>query len=187
MGMHSGGTGWAYWYANIDDVLNGISGGYTGSAGDLGDLDFNIVAAHKQPGWNGNGTRNTTDTHMVVIAKDIPQEQKDAAWDFIKFLQKPSSQSKISQTSGYVATRKSVLEDPDFQKYIEENPQVSVILDAIDYTIKQPYDITGGYIETAYHDMVDRILLEGEDVMSSLQTCQEEAQAALDEYWANAE
>ena len=185
MSMHHGGSGWEYWYANIDDVLEGTSAGYTGSAGDQGDLDFSIVGVHKQPGWGDHETNNTTDTHMVVIAKSIPEEKKDAAWDFIKFLSKPSSQARISMTGGYVVTRASAQEDPTFAAYIAENPHVGITIDAMNYTCKQPMDITGGYIDSAYGDMVDRILLEGEDVIESLTICQEEAQAALDEFWAN--
>ena len=185
MSMHHGGSGWEYWYANIDDVLEGTSAGYTGSAGDQGDLDFSIVGVHKQPGWGDHETNNTTDTHMVVIAKSIPEEKKDAAWAFIKFLSKPSSQARISMTGGYVVTRASAQEDPTFAAYIAENPHVGITIDAMNYTCKQPMDITGGYIDSAYGDMVDRILLEGEDVIESLTICQEEAQAALDEFWAN--
>lgn len=184
MSMHFGGSGWEYWYANIDDVLDGVAAGYTGSAGDQGDLDFNIVSVHKQPGWGDHPTNNTTDTHMVVIAKGIPDEQKEAAWDFIKFLSKPSSQARISMTGGYIVTRASAQQDPTFAAYIAENPQVGITIDAMNYTTKQPMDITGGYVDSAYDDMVDRVLLEGEDVIEALTTCQEEAQAALDEYWA---
>ena len=35
--------------------------------------------------------------------------------------------------------------------------------------------------------MCDRILLEGMDVIEALTICQEEAQTALDEYWASVE
>ena len=31
MAIHSGGQGWEYWYNTIDDVLNDVAGGYTGS------------------------------------------------------------------------------------------------------------------------------------------------------------
>ena len=88
-------------------------------------------------------------------------------------------------TGGYVVTRASAQEDPTFAAYIAENPHVGITIDAMNYTCKQPMDITGGYIDSAYGDMVDRILLEGEDVIESLTICQEEAQAALDEFWAN--
>lgn len=40
MAIHSGGQGWEYWYATIDDVIAGKAGGYTGSSGDQADLDF---------------------------------------------------------------------------------------------------------------------------------------------------
>lgn len=39
MAIHSGGQGWEYWYATIDDVIAGKAGGYTGSSGDQAALD----------------------------------------------------------------------------------------------------------------------------------------------------
>lgn len=49
MAIHSGGQGWEYWYKTIDDVIQNIAGGYTGSSGDQADLDFSIVGAIEQP------------------------------------------------------------------------------------------------------------------------------------------
>lgn len=187
MTMNYGGTGWEYWYANIDDVMQGRAGGYTGSAGDQGDLDFSIVGAVAQPGFGDHRSSPSTDAHLAVISKSVSQEEKDAAWDFFKFLSSPASQGKISRTGGYVVTRSSCLEDPDFAAFVAENPHVLATIDAVNMAQKQWLDITGGYIETAYYDMVDRILLEGDDVLESLEICQEEAQAALDEYWSNQE
>ena len=72
MSMHFGGSGWEYWYANIDDVLDGVAAGYTGSAGDQGDLDFNIVSVHKQPGWGDHPSAANSSALMIVMPDSIP-------------------------------------------------------------------------------------------------------------------
>ena len=75
MTMNYGGTGWEYWYANIDDVMQGRAGGYTGSAGDQGDLDFSIVGAVAQPGFGDHRSSPSTDAHLAVISKNVSQEE----------------------------------------------------------------------------------------------------------------
>ena len=51
MRIHSGGQGWEYWYATVDDAMKDKTAGYTGSSGDQGDLDFNKLAAFEQPAF----------------------------------------------------------------------------------------------------------------------------------------
>ena len=51
MRIHSGGQGWEYWYATVDDAMKDKAAGYTGSSGDQGDLDFNKLAAYEQPAF----------------------------------------------------------------------------------------------------------------------------------------
>ena len=187
MMMNHGGTGWEYWYKNIDDVLQGRAAGYTGSVGDMGDLDFSVVGCHRQPGFGGHEALTGSDTHAMAISKGASEEEKDAAWDFLKYMNSDYAQGQYSMASGYVITRKTVLNDPEFAAYVEKNPQILAAIEALDHSVKNYVDFTGGYVNTAYHDMVDRVLLEGMDVIESLTILQEEAQTALDEYWATAE
>ena len=89
--------------------------------------------------------------------------------------------------SGYIPVRKSTLEDPEYAAYIEKNPQAVVPMQQLEYCTAEFLDITGGGIGDALGDLVDRIEIEGSDVMEALTICQQEAQAALDEYWADHE
>ena len=66
MAIHSGGQGWEYWYATIDDVIQNKAGGYTGSSGDQADLDFNIVQAMEQPAWSSSTTSSPTATALTM-------------------------------------------------------------------------------------------------------------------------
>lgn len=187
MAIHHGGTGWEYWYATIDDVMNGVAAGYTGSPGDCGDIDWDKCFVHRQPGWGENPCKSQTDAHLVIMSASATPEEKDGAWEFMKFLSTPYAQAKVSMVGGYIATHKSVINDPDYAKFIEEKPYAKVILDALNYTTMQHMDITGGYIDTAVADMIDRVQIEGMDPVEALTILQEEAQAALDEFWAEQE
>ena len=68
MKIHSGGQGWEYWYTTIDDVLQNKAGGYTGSSGDQADLDFSIVGAMQQPGFE-NQAKWSMETGYVAVRK----------------------------------------------------------------------------------------------------------------------
>lgn len=184
MRIHSGGSGYEYWYNTIDDVMEGRAAGYTGSVGDQGDLDFSIIGCHKQPGYDGHPSSANTSALMCVMPDMIDDTHKDAAWDFMKYLSSPSVQGKIATTSGYVVTRQSCLDDPEYAVYVAENPQVVAAIDAINSAVKYYVDPTGGYVDSALSDLADRIEIENYDVIEALTIAQEEAQAALDEFWA---
>lgn len=184
MTMHTGGTGWEYWYACIDDVLDGTAGGYTGSPADMGDLDFSKVACIQTPGWNGNTPSCVGEAHTLVISKGISDEEKAAAFDFCKFLCSPKNQAQITMIGGYLPTRASTLEEPALIEYMKTCPAVAEATAQLNVSRHPEVDITGGYITTAMNDMLDNILINEMDVVEALTQCQEEAQAALDEYWA---
>ena len=184
MRIHYGGSGYEYWYNTIDDVMEGRAAGYTGSVGDQGDLDFNIVGCHKQPGWGDHPSAANSSALMIVMPDSIPDEKKDAAWDFMKYLSSPAVQGKIARASGYVVTRQSCLDDPEYAAYVSENPQVIAAIDAINSAVKYYVDPTGGYVDSALGDLADKIEIENYDVIQALTEAQEEAQAALDEFWA---
>lgn len=76
MKVNSGGQGWEYWYTTIDDVLQNKAGGYTGSSGDQADLDFSIVQAMEQPGFNDNASAPTADALQLVMLQQSSDEEK---------------------------------------------------------------------------------------------------------------
>lgn len=67
MAIHSGGQGWEYWYATMDDALKGVAGGYTGSSGDQADLDFSVVQAMEQPAFQ-DGTQSAPMAEALLLS-----------------------------------------------------------------------------------------------------------------------
>lgn len=187
MGIHYGGTGWEYWYKTIDDVMMGKAAGYTGSVADQGDLDFSIIGVHAQPGWGDHPSSVLTDVALGVMSAGISDEEKAAAWEFLKWLSSDYVMSEVFFASGYVPTRSSVMNAPKFAAFCEENDYAADILEAISMARAYPGDPTGGKVYNAIADCVSRIWIENEDVIESLEILQEEAQAILDEYWESVE
>ncbi len=187
MGIHYGGDGWEYWYQTIDDVMEGRAGGYVGSSGDQADLDFTKIAAHVQPGFNGNPPRPYADPVVVGMLALASDEQKEAGFDWLTYVNKTGTVDFCVST-GYVPARQSVQENETYKTYAEENPQALVILDQVaNYARMKFIDPTGGKIDTALGDACDLIELENVPAEEALKEAKEIAQAALDEYWAEQE
>ncbi|MDR2102990.1 MAG: extracellular solute-binding protein [Treponema sp.] len=182
--INFGGQGWEYWYKTIDDVLQGRTAGYTGSAGDQGDLDFNIVAAHIQPGYGGNPPKIDVDGMVGIIPKGADERQKAAGFKWLAYFTSPQMTGYYSMRTGYMAVRNSVAESPEFQAYAAEHPRILVPLQQAAFGVKNFYDFTGGKINTALNDAADMIEIETVPAAQALGEAQRIAQAALDEYWA---
>ena len=174
MGIHFGGDGWEYWYKTIDDVMQGRAGGYVGSSGDQGDLDFDIIAAHVQPGFNDHEPNPYVDPIAMAIVKKAPEEEKQAAFKWLTYL---------NTVGGYVPVRSSVKEDEEYKAYLEENPQALIPIEQAEIGRKKWVDPTGK-VEQALSDACDLIEIENVPAKEALDEAAEIAQQALDEYWA---
>lgn len=181
MKINSGGQGWEYWYKTIDDVLQNIAGGYTGSSGDQADLDFNIVAAMEQPGWGSNTSAPEADALQLVMLEGSSDAEKQGVYEFMKFFTSRESQATWSMSTGYVAVRKSTQEVEEFAAYCEENPHALVPLQQASHGSVPATDPTGGKIYDALEVACDKVEIEGISAQEALDEAQATAQAALDE------
>ncbi|MCI3923023.1 ABC transporter substrate-binding protein [Paenibacillus sp. TRM 82003] len=180
MGIHSGGQGWEYWYKTIDDVMQGRAAGYTGSSGDQGDLDFSIVAAHPQPGWEGSPAAPIASALMAGIPAGTTPEEQQAAYQWLTFFTKTENTARWSMNTGYIAVRTSALEDPDYKAFGESNPQSQVPLMQAQTASSAFFDPTGGKIDDALKIAADKVQIENVPAADALKEAQAKAQEALD-------
>lgn len=183
MGIHFGGEGWEYWYKTIDDVMQGRAGGYVGSSGDQGDLDFNIIAAHVQPGFNSHGPAPYVDPIVIAIVERASEEEKQAAFKWITYMNKVGTRD-YAMATGYVPVRSSVKEDEVYKAFLEENPQALVPIEQAEIGRRQFYDFTGGKIGDPLGDAGDLVEIENMSAKEALDEAAAIAQQGLDEYWA---
>ncbi|TYP76443.1 ABC transporter substrate-binding protein [Paenibacillus methanolicus] len=181
MRVHSGGQGWEYWYKTIDDVMKGQAAGYTGSSGDQGDLDFSIVAAMEQPGWEGVGAgRPVAQAISAGIPAAASPEQQAAAMKWYAFFTSAENTAFWSMNTGYIAVRQSALEDPAFKAFGEQNPQSQVPLKQATHGSEPFEDPTGGKINDALTIAADKVQIENVPAAQALKEAQETAQSELD-------
>lgn len=182
MAIHSGGQGWEYWYNTIDDVLNGVAGGYTGSSGDQADLDFSVVAAMEQPAWDEDSTSAPMAEALTLsVLEGSSDEEKQGAFDFIKYFTNAESQAAWTMATGYVAVNTKVNDNAEYQAYVEENPQAAVPFAQASHGSVYPYDPTNGAVIDALRIAADKVEIDGVSAKEALDEAQKTAQAALDE------
>ncbi|MCR5795162.1 MAG: extracellular solute-binding protein [Solobacterium sp.] len=181
MTTHWGGQGWEYWYATIDDVIEGKAGGYTGSPADAPDLDFSIVQPMEQPGWNGNVSMPWAQALMLSILEGSSDAEKQGAYDFMNYLTNPENHAAFLEVSGYAAVNKKVSEVESYKKYMEENPVAAVLLKQSEHAAVYPVDPTGGAILDALNIAASKIEVDGVSAQEALDEAQKNAQTALDE------
>lgn len=180
MKVNSGGQGWEYWYTTIDDVLQNKAGGYTGSSGDQADLDFSIVAAMEQPGFGDNPSAPTAGALQLAMLEGSSDEEKQGAYEFMKYFTSPENQAKWSMETGYIAVRQSTLEVDEFKAYAEENPQALVPISQASHATPSLDDPTGGKIFDALSIAADKVELENVPAKEALDEAQKTAQEAMD-------
>jgi multiple sugar transport system substrate-binding protein len=180
MRIHYGGQGWEYWYKTIDDVMEGRAAGYIGSSGDQGDLDFTKIAAHEQPAWEGYEAKPKAEAITLSIPAITSEEEKEAAFAWMKFFTNSKNTGEWSKTTGYIAVRKSASEDPDYKAYLEENPQANIPMKQASYGSPVFIDPTGGKILDALSKAADKVEIENVPAAEALKQAKKEAQKALD-------
>ncbi|MGG1637323.1 extracellular solute-binding protein [Paenibacillus sp. NRS-1760] len=181
MTIHSGGQGWEYWYKTIDDVMKGQAAGYTGSSGDQGDLDFSIVGAMEQPGWDGIGAgKPVASAIMAGIPAGVSEEQKEAAYKWLTFFSETKNTASWSIGTGYIAVRSSALEDEEYKAFSQKNPQIKVPLMQAAHASAPFQDPTGGKINDALKIAADKVQIGNVSAEKALKEAKEAAQKELD-------
>lgn len=181
MRIHSDGQGWEYWYATVNDAMKDKSAGYTGSSGDQGDLDFNKLAAAEQPAFKeGKVSKPVAEARLLVIPKDnISEEEKQGAYEFIKYFTSAKISAEWSIASGYISVNKSSASTSEFTEYVNKNPQALVPTTQAVHATKVFIDPTDGKIDDALKIAADKVEIENVPAKQALDEAQKTAQEAL--------
>jgi ABC-type sugar transport system, periplasmic component len=82
------------------------------------------------PTYAGNRVVPAGGANLMIFSQD--KAKQEAAWDFVKYLTDAKRSVKISASTGYMVSRQSALDDPDMQKFLEENPVYKATYGQID-------------------------------------------------------
>ncbi len=104
--------------------------------------------------------------HLVIFRQS---RYPESAWTFVKWILRPDVQAMFSMESGYLPVRRSVLDRPDYQEFLEDNPGLKGFVDQIPIARgRPPIDYHRTEINQHIAEAVERAILGAVDPSTTL-------------------
>jgi len=104
----------------------------------------------------------------------------DAAWKFLKWLIKPDVQAFWAMKSGYLPIRHAVLNVPEFQQYLKENPNFAVFVHQMEFgNAQKPIDHGGLEITRNMAEAIEKATIGNIDAKRALDEAAEKSNKIL--------
>lgn len=132
------------------------------------------------PGGDGPGA--PVGGGNFYIFKDISDEEREAALDFVKFMTTPENQAIWSMATGYVAPSQAAWETPQMKEYAERLPQALVALDQMPYAYREFATFQRARVTQFLVDAIESVVTGGAEPAVALAEAQEKADEILGEY-----
>ena len=113
----------------------------------------------------------------LAIPMKLSDERKLNALEFIAYITSARNTAYFSQHTGYLAVRKSAVDDPSQQRYLSDNPRARVAFDQLPHTRPQDYArvfLPGG--DRIVSAGLESIGLKGADVGATFGSVQKQLQ-----------
>jgi sn-glycerol 3-phosphate transport system substrate-binding protein len=132
------------------------------------------------PGGDGPGA--PVGGGNFYIFKNITDEEREAALDFVRFMTTPENQAIWSMATGYVAPSQAAWETPEMQTYAKELPQALVALEQMPYAYREFATFQRARVTQFLVDAIESVITGGADPAAALAEAQEKADEVLSEY-----
>ncbi|MCC8127426.1 MAG: ABC transporter substrate-binding protein [Clostridiales bacterium] len=183
-------NGYTYWTGTADDASsnmrqNFISGKalsvvHTTSLYNtyVDQCDFEVGMA-----WlPGGDTRNQEIGGCVLLipAKN-DQATKNAAWQFLQYLCSKDVNMTWAEGTGYMPTRKSVLETEEGKEFLEKKPAFQAIFDNLDLIYPRIQHKAWSQLATIWKNSMAEVMIEGGDVPAAMEEMADEINDVLED------
>lgn len=150
-----------------------------GFISDVVDFDWGFTMFPEGPA----GRAVTGGGANVAIGAHASEEEKAAAWDFIRWLTNAENSAEFHMATGYMPSRYSAAELPEVQAFYEDHPTWKISVDQLEFARPTSCAVLNSPQWAAVIEAsMDRILINNEDVQSVL----DDAVAELNEAIADA-
>lgn len=95
----------------------------------------------------------------LILVSNKSEAEKEAGWEFIKFVTQDAQTIYCSQNTGYVPISYSAVNSDVMTKFYAEYPQFKVAVDQLDYMLPRPTIKTGPEVHAKIKEMVTEFLL----------------------------
>ncbi len=173
-------SGTEAWSQTISDFSAGWTAMFTGSAGDMGQIEagkpkFQWKAAYI-PKFDKYAVP-TGGANAVIFSKDKAKQK--AAWKFISWFTSKNQTITWSQKTGYLPVMKSAIDDPKMVKYFKENPNHKLPIEQLKYARTAPEVPAYPQVLDDIQSGMDQIMYNGKPVGPSLKTAAQKANKDL--------
>ena len=119
----------------------------------------------------------------LAIFAQATDEQQRAAWQFVKWLVSPEVNARWSTQTGYLPIRKSTLEVPIMQAYLQETPHENASgVASLDRLVFDPGIPAWNDMRTFIAEAVEKVLLLGTDPKTALEEAARKSAQAIEDY-----
>jgi len=175
----------ASWPTDPPDLASGATAMIAHSTGSLSGLldqaDFEL-GVMPYPGKEEGTYASVPGGGNFYIFKGAPPEQRDAAWKFIEFVTQPEYAADFSINTGYIASRKSVIETDAMASYLQEVPQAQAALDALQYAGAELSSQNLAEVRNIFHNYLQQAFNGEMSAVEAMAAAQQEADAALEPF-----
>lgn len=134
---------------------------------------------NEETGYHGNIIGGAT----LWLVNGLSEEAETGALMFLNYFSNPENAAEWHQLTGYIAITNTALDLLEEQGWFEETPNAAVANWQLDL-VPQTGALIGSFNElrNTFTLAMEEILMNGTDVEATLETANEEANAALEEY-----
>ncbi len=116
------------------------------------------------------------------IFREADDEQKKAAFDFVKWITAPKQSAKWTIATGYVAPRADTWETEEMKAYTKDFPPALVARDQLDFAVAELSTYENQRVTTIFNDALAAAITGKKGAAEALAEAQEKADAILKDY-----
>mgnify|MGYP000871700157 CR=1 FL=1 len=146
------------------------------------DATFEVGMSWMPGSADGTKYEATLSGAYILIPSIAPQRQKNAAWQFMKFMVSPEINLYWADQTGYFPTRQTVINLPEYEEYLERKPAMASILEMSGWIVDndpRPYYETCG---KEWRMALAKIFSEGAPVQETLDKLVKDIEDIIDDF-----
>ena len=157
VGDEAGATADKDWANQISAFKFGSTAGVSGSLEIAKGNGFELVTAF-MPANKSYGV--PTGGAQLVMTSKSSDEEKEAAWEFMKFMTSKENTIYQHKYVGYLPTRMSALESEELQAHFKEFPQYKVAVDQLEYARPRPMENAYPEVAKIIKEAIEKSILD---------------------------
>jgi len=141
---------------------------------------FEVGMAWLPGGEDGESFKSEVGGAAIFIPAKATQAQKNAAWQFMMFMASPEINLYWSDNTGYLPTRGSVVDLPEYQEYLAKKPAMDPIIKMASWINPRNQNPAYNNCGNLWREALGEIYNNGAPIQETLDQLAVEIQAELD-------